>query len=222
MTGSTARPLRIILLGPPASGKGTQGRRLAAAHGLAYLSTGALLREQVENGTTLGKLAEPTLARGEYLPDELMCQHIGDWLSRQTGGWVLDGFPRSEPQARFLDVWLAERGLKLDAAISLEAPFDDLLARMRGRLECPDCRWSGQIGQTTGDRQCPECAAVVEPRPDDSEENFTNRYQEFLRLTRPLIDYYQERGLLCPCDASAPRDAVTAQLLSRCIPPTGD
>jgi len=222
LTGSNARPLRIILLGPPASGKGTQGRRLAAAHGLAYLSTGALLREQVENGSVLGKLAEPILARGEYLPDELMCQHIGDWLSHQTGGWVLDGFPRSEPQARFLDAWLNERGLKLDVAISLEAPFDDLLCRMRGRLECPECRWSGQIRQTTGDRQCPECGSPVEPRPDDSEENFTNRYQEFLRLTRPLIDYYRERNLLCPCDASAPRDVVTAQLIGRCIPPSGD
>jgi adenylate kinase len=177
-----------------------------------------LLREQVENGTTLGKLAEPILARGEYLPDELMYQHIGDWLARQTDGWVLDGFPRSEPQARFLDAWLAERGLKLDVAISLEAPFNELLSRMRDRLECPECRWSGQIHQTTGDRQCPECGSLVEPRPDDSEENFTSRHQEFLRLTRPLIDYYRERNLLCSCDASAPRDAVTTQLLSRCIP----
>ncbi len=218
MTGSIARPLRIILLGPPASGKGTQGRRLATAHGLACLSTGALLREQVENATVLGKLAEPILARGEYLPDELMCRNIGDWLSRQTGGWVLDGFPRSEPQARFLDAWLVDRGLKLDFAISLEAPFEVLLSRMRDRLECSECRWSGQIRQTTGDCQCPECGSPVESRPDDSEENFTNRHQEFLRLTRPLIDYYQERNLLCSCDASAPRDAVTAQLLSRCIP----
>ena len=100
MSDPAASPLRIVLLGPPASGKGTQGRRLAATLGLGYLSTGALLREQVENKTPLGNLAEPILARGEYLPDDLMCRILGDWLERQSGGWVLDGFPRSLPQAR--------------------------------------------------------------------------------------------------------------------------
>ena len=98
---SAARPLRVVLLGPPASGKGTQGRRLAASLGLGYLSTGALLREHVENGTELGKQAEPILARGEYLPDDLMCPILADWLARQNGGWVLDGFPRSRPTGGF-------------------------------------------------------------------------------------------------------------------------
>ncbi len=104
--------------------------------------------------------------------------------------------------------------MKLDAAISLDAPFDELLSRIRDRVECPDCRWSGRKSQTSGDHQCPECGAVVEARPDDSEENFTQRYQEFLRLTKPLVGYYEERNLLCPCDATAPRDEVTAKLLA--------
>ena len=215
MTGSSARPLRLVLLGPPASGKGTQGRKLSASLGLGYLSTGALLREEVETGTDVGKLAQPILARGEYLPDDLMCRIIADWLSRQTGGWVLDGFPRSVPQARFLDDLLARQGEKLDAAISLEAPFDELISRMHGRVECPECRWSGQTSEATDDQRCPDCGSPVTSRPDDSVENLTSRYQEFLRLTRPLIAYYQERNLLSPCDATAPRDEVTAQLLNR-------
>ena len=215
MTGSSARPLRLVLFGPPASGKGTQGRKLAASLGLGYLSTGALLREQVEAGSTLGKLAEPILERGEYLPDELMCRVFADWLSRQAGGWVLDGFPRSVPQAVFLDERLAGQGLKLDAAISLEAPFEELISRIRNRVECSNCRWSGQKSQAIDGRKCPKCGTPVEPRSDDSEENFTRRYQEFIRLTRPLVSYYQERNLLSPCDATAPRDEVAAQLLSR-------
>ncbi len=214
MSGSSASSLRLILFGPPASGKGTQGRALAASLGLGYLSTGALLREQVETGSTLGKLAAPILERGEYLPDDLMCRVFADWFPRQASGWVLDGFPRSVPQAVFLDELLAGRGLKLDAAISLEAPFGDLVSRIRDRVECAACRWSGRTSEATGDQQCPECATPVAPRPDDSEENFTSRHQEFSRLTRPLVSYYQERNLLYSCDATAPRDEVTAQLLA--------
>ena len=221
MSESIAKPLRIVLLGPPASGKGTQGRRLAADLGLGYLSTGALLREQVEAGTPLGKLAQPILARGEYLPDDLMYRILADWLSRQTGGWVLDGFPRSVPQAEFLDRLLAEREWKLDAAISLEAPFEELLMRVRSRVECPECRWSGQTDQANEGNQCPACPSLVVPRADDTEENFSNRYQEFQRLTRPVVDYYQNLKRLVPCDATAPQDVVTEKLLAHFIPKPG-
>ena len=213
MSDPAASPLRIVLLGPPASGKGTQGRRLAATLGLGYLSTGALLREQVENKTPLGNLAEPILARGEYLPDDLMCRILGDWLERQSGGWVLDGFPRSLPQARFLDAWLASHGRPLDAALLLEVPHDELISRIRKRVECPECRWSGQAEETVAGGHCPVCATPALPRPDDSEENFTKRYQEFERVTKPLIGHYQERGLLKICNATAPQDEVAAKLL---------
>ncbi len=237
MTASAAKPLRVVVLGPPASGKGTQGRRLAASLGLGYLSTGALLREEMEAGTDLGKQAQPILARGEYLPDELMCPILADWLSRQAGGWVLDGFPRSLPQAIFLDQWLAQRNLTLDAAVSLDVPFSELVARIRGRVECPSCRWSGQRDQLTPatvarafcpepDRDgstldhgmtaagnCPDCSQPAGPRADDSEENFRNRHAEFVSLTQPVIDHYRHLDLLCPCDATAPQDEVAARLL---------
>lgn len=211
--GAHAKPLRVVLLGPPASGKGTQGRRLAASLGLGYLSTGALLREHVQEGTSLGKQAEPILARGEYLPDELMCPIIADWLVRQSGGWVLDGFPRSLPQAQFLDGWLAERNLKMDAAISLEVPFSELIARIRDRVECPSCRWTGQRAQLGTRGQCPVCGERAGPRADDNEENFRSRHTEFVSLTQPVIDHYREAGLLSACDATAPQDEVAARLL---------
>jgi adenylate kinase len=206
-------PLRIVLLGPPASGKGTQGRRLAAGLSLGYLSTGALLREQMEAGTDLGKQAEPILARGGYLPDELMFPILGDWLSRQTGGWVLDGFPRSLPQALFLDGWLAKRDVKISAAVSLEVPFDQLMTRIRDRVECPECRWSGQRQELTAREKCPVCGGAAGPRADDGEENFRSRHAEFVSLTLPVIEHYRPLNLLCPCDATAPQDEVAARLL---------
>ncbi len=213
MINPPANPLRVVLLGPPASGKGTQGRRLAASLGLGYLSTGALLREQVEAGTALGKEAEPILARGEYLPDQLMCPILADWLSRQRGGWVLDGFPRSLPQAVFLQNWLASQGLKMDAAVSLEVPFAELLGRIHERVECPKCRWSGQRSQRVNGEKCPVCGSLAGPRPDDSEKNFRSRYAEFEALTQPVIEYYRQAGLLSACDATAPQDEVATRLL---------
>ncbi len=214
MINSAASPLRIVLLGPPASGKGTQGRRLAESLGLGYLSTGAVLRENVENATPLGQQAKPILDRGGYLPDELMCPILAEWLSRQTGGWVLDGFPRSLPQALFLDGWLAKNGLALDAAVSLEVPFDQLLARIQGRVECPECRWSGQRAQLLAGDLCPVCQTPAGPRADDSEENFRSRHAEFVSLTQPAIDHYRQSGMLRSFDATAPQDEVSARILS--------
>lgn len=214
MSKSPARALRIVLLGPPASGKGTQGRCLADHLGLAYLSTGAALREEVENQTDLGKIAAPILERGEYLPDELICRMLSEWLSRQSGGWVLDGFPRSLPQALFLDHLLAGHQLKIDCAISLEVPLDTLLERLGRRVECPDCRWSGQIEQLRDGSHCPVCGQVAQARADDNEENFRKRHQEFERFTLPVIDHYRQQKLLFACDATAQKDEVTSKILS--------
>ncbi|MFT3989995.1 MAG: nucleoside monophosphate kinase [Luteolibacter sp.] len=208
------KPLHITLLGPPASGKGTQGRSLANSLSLGYLSTGALLREQVENRTELGLAAEPILARGQYLPDELMFPILADWLSKQTSGWVLDGFPRSVPQAEFLADWLERHGQKLDAAIVLEVPFEVLLARMQGRVECPSCRWTGQVSQLANGTDCPQCGTKAERRSDDEEENFRRRYAEYQNLTLPVIDFYRNQGNLLVCDANAPQDEVSRSLVN--------
>ncbi|MES2440111.1 MAG: nucleoside monophosphate kinase [Verrucomicrobiota bacterium] len=217
MTAPAARTLRVVLLGPPASGKGTQGRRLAAALGLGYLSTGALLREQMEEGTALGRQAEPILARGEYLPDDLMCPILADWLSRQTGGWVLDGFPRSLPQALFLDEWLARRALKIDAAVSLEVPYPELVARIEDRVECVECRWTGRSGALASGSRCPSCGGSAGRRADDSLENFRSRHAEFVSQTQPVIEHYRRLDLVSPCDATAPQDEVASLLLEKFI-----
>lgn len=208
--------MRIVLLGPPASGKGTQGRRLSASLGLGYLSTGALLRENIEEGTPLGIAAAPILAGGGYLPDELMCPILADWLGKNdTGkGWVLDGFPRSMPQAEFLDGWLSVNGAALDAAVALEAPFDELLRRIRDRVECPGCRWSGQRGELSVGDLCPKCSGPAAPRDDDREENFRNRHAEFTALTVPVIDFYRTTGRLIPVSATGSKDETAATILS--------
>lgn len=204
------------MLGPPASGKGTQGRHLAEALGLAYLSTGALLREEVEKDTPLGREARPILARGGYLPDDLMCPILADWLDRRDhGGWVLDGFPRSLPQARFLDEWLADHGARLDRAVALEVPVSDLMARVRKRVECPACRWSGQRGQLVDGRRCPACGAEADRREDDSEEGFRSRYAEFETHTLPVVEHYRQADCLVTVDATAPQDEVATRILAR-------
>jgi adenylate kinase len=186
---------------------------LAASLGLGYLSTGALLREHVEERTELGLKAEPILARGEYLPDELMFPILEDWLSHQPGGWVLDGFPRSLPQAVFLDDWLHQQGLRLDAAVSLEVPIHELLNRIARRVECAECRWTGQSDQLAAGGVCPVCGSPAGPRSDDSEENFRSRHSEFLSLTQPVIDHYRTLGVIYPCDATASQDEVAGNLL---------
>lgn len=214
MIDSAAKSLHIVLLGPPASGKGTQGRRLASSLSLGYLSTGAWLREQMEIRTSLGKLARPILARGGYLPDDLMCRILGEWLTEQTGGWVLDGFPRSLPQAEFLDGWLAERGLRIHRAVSLEAPYEILISRMRNRVECSECRWSGHKDQALANVQCPVCSNPLVPRADDTVGNFFKRHQEFIRLALPVIDRYRDLKRLASFDATAPQDEVAANILN--------
>jgi len=211
---------RIVLLGPPASGKGTQGKRLAESLGLGYLSTGALLRENVENGTPLGNQAAPILARGEYLPDDLMNPILGDWLEKQNGGgWVLDGFPRSLPQALFLEDWLSDHGRAVDAAVSLEVPFEELLERTRNRVECPSCRWTGQRSQLVSGGTCPKCGSPAGPRADDDEVNFRSRHAEFTSLTGPVIGHFRKKGILHAVDATRPKEEVAAAILASLATP---
>jgi adenylate kinase len=207
--------MRIVLLGPPASGKGTQGRRLSAQLDLEYLSTGALLREAVENRTKLGIAAEPVLERGGYVPDELICPILGEWLEQHDAGtgWVLDGFPRTLNQATFLDDWLSARNSTLDVAVALEAPLSELLERIRDRVECPDCRWSGKRDELTDSEECPKCGGEAAARTDDDEDNFRNRHLEFVSNTLPAIDFYRETGRLITVSATGTRDQTAAAIL---------
>lgn len=208
--------MRVVLLGPPAAGKGTHGRRLAATLNLDYLSTGALLRENIEEKTSLGLAAEPILARGGYLSDELMCSVIGEWLEKHpcSTGWVLDGFPRSLPQAIYLDRKLCKSDLALDFAIALEVQFENLLGRIRDRVECQECRWSGQKSQLSIEGACPKCSQATAPRADDDEVNFRNRHNKYTQLTIPVIARYRKKGNLLTVDATPPRAEVAKAILS--------
>jgi adenylate kinase len=207
--------MRIVLLGPPASGKGTQGRAIASRLGLNYLSTGALLREAIETRCDLGLAAEPILARGGYLPDALIEPILGEWLDRHDSknGWVLDGFPRSLGQAHYLDQWLAKRGKKLDLAIALVAPYEKLVSRIRSRVECPDCRWSGKTDELLSGN-CPVCGGAAKMRRDDDEENFKNRHAEYVAYTFPVIDYYREAGCLFSLSAADSREVISSTILA--------
>lgn len=203
---------RLVLIGPPASGKGTQGRRLASLLGVECLSTGALLRDHMARETEIGRMARPILAKGGYLPDALMCDMIASWLGELAGGWILDGFPRSLGQAHYLDRVLGAAGRCVSGAIYLEAPHEVLRARIFGRVECPACRWTGGAGETGIGGICPDCAVLTEVRADDSEENFESRYRAFVASALPLVEDYRQRGLLYSCDATLSRDEVTSSL----------
>tara|TARA_B110000881_G_scaffold135556_1_gene119355 strand:+ start:642 stop:1250 length:609 start_codon:yes stop_codon:yes gene_type:complete len=178
----------LVFLGPPASGKGTQGRRLAEENGLAYLSTGALLRRALRDDTDLGKRARPFLDCGEYVPDEVMIPMVLEWLGKQDNGWLLDGFPRTVLQAEALD-----EALKFTPqAIVLHVPDDELRRRVACRLECEDCHRVAREGEG---KQCPKCDGRLAPRADDVSANFENRLSEYRRLVIPTITYYCD--LLC-------------------------
>ncbi|MGJ8632627.1 MAG: adenylate kinase family protein [Luteolibacter sp.] len=208
--------MRILLLGPPASGKGTQGRKLAESLGLRYLSTGALLRKNVERKTPLGLEVEKYLNRGDYVPDDLITPILIDWLEQHPPetGWVLDGYPRSLSQAQSLDAWLAAHSLDIHFAVSLEVPEEELLNRISSRVECPSCHWSGQFVQLNANSDCPKCGAPASRRADDGKENFHNRYQKFTQHTLPVINHYKAVGKLIPVPATAPKEEVAQSILS--------
>ena len=205
--------LRLILLGPPASGKGTQGRRVAGREGLGYLSTGALLREAMEAGGELGEEVRPVLARGEYVSDETMCRIIMPWLeTNDAKGWVLDGFPRSPAQDDFLTEWLGSRHRRVTAALALEVPKTELVRRIGDRVECRECRWSGSRSEAASTKGCPACGGFVGPREDDDLENFLKRHDEFILHTVPVIERYAAEGNLIRCNATDEIEAVAGRL----------
>lgn len=173
----------LVFLGPPASGKGTQGRRLAEEFDLAYLSTGALLRRALRDDTDLGKKARPYLDRGEFVPDEVMVPMVLEWVGEKENGWLLDGFPRTVPQAEALDAALKEK----PRAIVLHVPDKELRQRVSCRLECEDCHRVSREGEGN---VCPKCGGILSPRADDASANFENRLAEYRRLVLPTVSYY--------------------------------
>jgi adenylate kinase len=197
--------VRVVLLGPPGVGKGTQGRRLAAERGWALISTGEMLREAAAAGTALGREAGRQMANGELVGDDVMIGLVRERSLEDDAreGFVLDGFPRTVPQADALDAMLAERSQRLDVALLLSAPERELVRRLAGRLECPVCKraYNRYDARPRNGRHCddhPE--AVLRPREDDTAETVRKRLEVYRVQTAPLIDYYRRGGRLREID----------------------
>lgn len=186
---------RLVLLGPPACGKGTQGRRLARARQRSYFSTGKQLRREVSAGSSLGAEVGPYLSRNEYVPDRLAMALATAWLEGETGGWILDGFPRTKPQALAFDEILGEKNPSL-RALFLDVDRDELAERVAQRRECGQCCWVGTRAEAEMAGRCPTCAGPLMQRKDDAPESFQKRVAVFEQLTLPVVDYYAQSGRL--------------------------
>ena len=196
--------LNLILLGPPGAGKGTQAARLREDFSLPYIATGDLLREHRDNGTELGKEAKEYMARGELVPDELVVAMILDKIKGEGGaGFLLDGFPRNRAQADALGAALDERGARLAAALLIDVPDELVVERITGRRQCSNGHvYHVKYDPPKHDDVCDQDGKPLVQRDDDKPETVTKRLDVYHRETSPLVDYYEERGLLRRFDGS--------------------
>lgn len=192
--------IRLILLGPPGVGKGTIADMLEKETGAAHLSTGDMLREEVKNGTELGRKASEYMNSGELVPDELVINILEKRVAENRGGegFVLDGFPRTVAQARALEQILSEAGHRPDAVINLKAPEDVIIQRLSGRLQCADCAKIYHSKNMPPEKEgvCDACGGRLFQREDDREETVKVRLKTYAEQTSPLIDFYSSIGLL--------------------------
>ncbi len=209
--------MRLVLLGAPGSGKGTQAQRLQARHGVPQVSTGDLLREAVAAGTPLGRAAKVVMDAGQLVADDIMLGIIRERLARPDAarGFILDGFPRTIPQADGLAAILSELGRPIDAVVLLEIDADVLQQRMAGRRSCRRCGRVFHIvtnPPAPGDRCTDGAPHDLFQRPDDNEETVRERLAVYRERTQPLIDYYARKGLLHRIDADGSLDDVDSRL----------
>jgi len=190
--------MRIVMLGPPGAGKGTQAKRLSKKLDLPHLSTGDLLRKAVSNNTPLGKKAKSYMIKGELVPDSIILEIIEDEIEKQKNkdGFILDGFPRNITQAKKLDKYLEEKSEKLDMVINLEVDKNTIIKRLTGRRICPKCGRIYHIENAPSDLVCKDCGTELRQREDDKEETVRNRIDVYFKETYPLIEYYQKKDIL--------------------------
>ena len=202
---------RIVLLGPPASGKGTIADRLQHDFGMAIVSPGSLLRAEKAAGTELGKEADDITSRGQLVGDSIVNSLVENWLGLQSdAGFVFDGYPRTIGQAHALDKMLNTRGTPLEQVILLEASNAELLRRVQSRATCVACGYIVRIGlhvQSVEDK-CPRCGGVLTRRADDTAETLKNRLVEYREKTEPLVEHYEAQGLLARVRTEAAPEEV--------------
>ena len=208
--------LNLVLLGPPGSGKGTQGERLQDDFRLPYYATGDILRAAVREGNELGAEAKGYMDRGDLVPDEVMVGVIAERISRQEAadGFILDGFPRTTGQAEALDAKMGELGRELTAALLIDASDDEVVRRLGGRRTCvkEGHVFHVEFDPPKNDGICDICGARLEIRDDDKPEVIRNRLAQYHEKTEPLIAYYEDRGLLRRVDGSLSPDEVTDRI----------
>jgi adenylate kinase len=210
--------MRIVLLGAPGSGKGTQAKKLVADYGYPQVSTGDLLRDAVTRGTEYGLKAKAAMDAGQLVSDDIVLGILKDRLAQPdaAGGFILDGFPRNLAQARMLEEVLAELGQPLDAAVLMDLDFDILLKRLTGRRSCTGCGrvYNIHFLPPPADGRCESCGGELVQRADDREETIGRRLEVYRKETAPLVDYYRELGKLKVVDAEGSFAEVYARLVA--------
>lgn len=209
--------MKLILLGPPGAGKGTQCKRIVDKYGTAHLSSGDILRAERAAGTELGKKAQGYMDRGDLVPDELIIDMMIGAVKKAPEGYVLDGFPRTVAQADGLDAALKKAGEKIDAIVSLEVPDEAILSRMTGRRSCPVC---GAVYHVVNlkpkvDNRCDKDGAELVQRKDDTAEVVANRLKTYHEQTAAVIGYYEKNNEIITIDSNKDIDEVTADVFRK-------
>jgi adenylate kinase len=210
--------VRLVLVGPPGAGKGTQAQFIASHFSVSKISTGDIFRANVSEGTDLGIEAKKYMDAGDLVPDEVTIAMVKDRLTHDDAGegFLLDGFPRTEHQAEVLDETLAERDYALDVVLELVVDDEEVVRRLSGRRTCRRCGhvWHQDFDPPSREGICDRCGGELFQRDDDSEETIRHRLEVYADQTSPLIGYYGDRGLLRGVDATGPVEDVTERAIN--------